>query len=92
MSPLLIGISAVVSLLLIPSSRCMRRQSSTTSFASLVWPDDVARAPTLGQTAVFIVDLRHPQHCAVVLQSLSSWYFAVYGSFATSTPTWLWWT
>jgi hypothetical protein len=71
MSPLLIGISAVVSLLLIPSSGCMRRQSRGTPFASPVWSDHEARTPTLGQTAVFIVDLRHPQHCAVVLQSLS---------------------
>src|SRR5260221_13493029 len=30
-------------------------------FRSKVWSDDVAKAPTPGQTVVFIVDLRHLQ-------------------------------
>ena len=40
-------------------------------FRSKVWSDDVAKPPTPGQTVVFIVDLRHPQHSAVDLQSFS---------------------
>ena len=40
-------------------------------FRSKVWSDDVAKPPTTGQTVVFIVGLRHPQRCAVDLQSLS---------------------
>jgi hypothetical protein len=40
-------------------------------FRSKVWADDVAKTPTPGQTVVFIVDLRHPQHSAVDVQSFS---------------------
>src|SRR2546421_2453534 len=39
------------------------KQSYT--FRSKLWSDDVAKPPTTGQTVVFIVDLRHPQHSAV---------------------------
>ena len=45
------------------------KQSYT--FRSKVWSDDVAKPPTTGQTVVFIVDLRHPQHSAVDVQSIS---------------------
>ena len=38
---------------------------------SKVWADDVAKTPTPGQTVVFIVDLRHPEHSAVDVQSFS---------------------
>jgi hypothetical protein len=40
-------------------------------FRSKVWSDDVAKAPTPGQTVVFIVDLRHPERSAVDVQSFS---------------------
>ena len=40
-------------------------------FRSKVWSDDVAKPPTTGQTVVFIVGLRHPQHSAVDVQSFS---------------------
>ena len=40
-------------------------------FRSKVWSDDVAKPPTPGQTVVFIVDLRHPQHSAADVQSFS---------------------
>ena len=45
------------------------KQSYT--FRSKVWSDDVAKPPTTGQTVVFIADLRHPQHSAVDVQSIS---------------------
>lgn len=45
------------------------KQSYT--FRSKIWSDDVAKPPTTGQTVVFIVDLRHPQHSAVDVQSIS---------------------
>src|SRR6266568_8504589 len=45
------------------------KQSYT--FRSKIWSDDVAKTPTTGQTVVFIVDLRHPQHSAVDVQSIS---------------------
>jgi hypothetical protein len=38
---------------------------------SKVWSDDVAKPPTPGQTVVFIVDLRHPEHSALDVQSFS---------------------
>jgi hypothetical protein len=38
---------------------------------SKVWSDDVAKPPTPGQTVVFIVDPRHPQHSVVDVQSFS---------------------
>jgi hypothetical protein len=34
-------------------------------FRSKLWSDDVAKPPTTGQTVVFIVDPRHPEHSAV---------------------------
>lgn len=40
-------------------------------FRSKAWSDDVAKLPTVGDTIVFIVGLRHPQHYAVDWQSLS---------------------
>jgi hypothetical protein len=40
-------------------------------FRSRIWSDDVAKPPATGQTVVFIVDLRHPQHSAVDVQSFS---------------------
>jgi hypothetical protein len=40
-------------------------------FRSLVWSDDVAKPPTPGQTLVFMVDPRYPQHSAVDVQSFS---------------------
>jgi len=40
-------------------------------FHSKVWSDDIAKTPTTGQTVAFIVDLHHPQHSAVDLQSFS---------------------
>jgi hypothetical protein len=40
-------------------------------FRSKVGSDEVARTPTPGQTVVFIVDLRHPQHSAADVQSFS---------------------
>jgi len=38
-------------------------------FRGKVWADDVAKTPTRGQTAVFIVNLRHPERSAVDVQS-----------------------
>jgi hypothetical protein len=38
---------------------------------SKVWSDDVAKAPTPGQTVVFIVDIRHSERSAVAVQSFS---------------------
>lgn len=49
----------------------MHRRSRATSFASLVWSDDVAKTPTTGQTVVFIVDLCHPQRSALDVQPFS---------------------
>src|SRR5437868_10366848 len=40
-------------------------------FSSKIWSDEVAKTPTVGDTIVFIVNLRHPQQYAVDVQSLS---------------------
>ena len=40
-------------------------------FRSKVWSDDVVKTPTLGQTAVFIVDLHHPDRSSADPQSFS---------------------
>jgi multidrug efflux pump subunit AcrB len=40
-------------------------------FRSKIWSDDVAKTPTLGQTAVFIVNLRHPECSTADPQSFS---------------------
>ena len=40
-------------------------------FRSKIWSDDVAKTPTLGQTAVFIVDLHHPARSTADVQSFS---------------------
>jgi hypothetical protein len=40
-------------------------------FRSKLWSDDVAKPPATGQTVVFIVDPRHPEHPAADVQSFS---------------------
>jgi hypothetical protein len=40
-------------------------------FRSKVWFDEVAKTPTTGQTVVFIVALRHPEHSTADVQSFS---------------------
>jgi hypothetical protein len=40
-------------------------------FRGKVWAEEVAKTPTPGQTVILIVDLRHPEHSAVNVQSFS---------------------
>jgi hypothetical protein len=40
-------------------------------FRSKFWSDDIAKTPTLGQKAVFIVDLHHPARSTADVQSFS---------------------
>jgi hypothetical protein len=40
-------------------------------FRSKFWSDDIAKTPMLGQKAVFIVDLHHPERSTADVQSFS---------------------
>ncbi len=42
-----------------------------TILRSRVWPDEVTKAPGIGQTIVVVVDLRHPEHAVVDMKSFS---------------------